>query len=152
MPNITGATVSKNWHFIRTYSLGHVSQRSSLGLSALQKQRVCRWVQQQCQSLAEVEHTDVHPLLADAAAALRGQPVLLRYCAEEVATARHSAVFQAFLMALTRGGPGGVPRPIEVHAHSPRCAPPLLRLRSELRALLAVARLRSSELLAGCRA
>lgn len=78
-------------------------------------------MQQQCQTLTEAEPGEVAPLLATAAAALRGQPVLLRYCADEVASARHSAVFQAFLMALTRGGPGGVPRPIETHARNPRC-------------------------------
>lgn len=32
---------------------------------------------------------------------------------------RHNALFRRFISALTRGGPGGVPRPIEVHAHDP---------------------------------
>lgn len=32
---------------------------------------------------------------------------------------RHNALFRRFLTALTRGGPGGLPRPIEVHAHDP---------------------------------
>ena len=41
--------------------------------------------------------------------------VLFQYCAEEVASARHTALFQRFIKALTRG-----PRPIEVHAHDPR--------------------------------
>ena len=80
-------------------------------------------MQLQCQVLTEAEYDEVHPLLATAAAALRAQPVLLRYCADEVATARHSAVFQAFLTALTRGGPGGLPKPLEAHAKDPRCAP-----------------------------
>lgn len=29
-------------------------------------------------------------------------------------------MFQRFITALTRGGPGGTPRPIEMHAHDPR--------------------------------
>ena len=37
----------------------------------------------------------------------------------QVANMRHHALFRRFLSALTRGGPGGVPRPIEVHAHDP---------------------------------
>ena len=45
---------------------------------------------------------------------------LCQYCAEEVATSRHNALFQRFIAALTRGGPGGMPRPIEMHAHDPR--------------------------------
>lgn len=32
---------------------------------------------------------------------------------------RHNALFRKFISALTRGGPGGLPRPIEVHAHDP---------------------------------
>lgn len=32
---------------------------------------------------------------------------------------RHNALFRRFISALTCGGPGGLPRPIEVHAHDP---------------------------------
>lgn len=35
----------------------------------------------------------------------------------QVANMRHNALFRRFISALTRGGPGGLPRPIEVHAH-----------------------------------
>lgn len=38
----------------------------------------------------------------------------------QVAAARNGALFQRFIVALTRGGPGGLPRPIEIHAHDPR--------------------------------
>lgn len=83
-------------------------------------ERLCRWVQVQCHSMTDLDMPDVSPLLQSAAQALRERPVLFRYCAEEVATARHNAVFQNFLTALTQGGPGGMPRPIEIHAHNPR--------------------------------
>eukprot|EP00892_Ulva_mutabilis_P006723 jgi/Ulvmu1/4422/UM002_0147.1 len=79
-------------------------------------ERLCKWVQSQCQSLTDVDIAEVHPLLSSALNALKARPVLLRYCCEEVATARHSAVFNAFLVALTQGAP----RPIEMHAHNPR--------------------------------
>lgn len=59
-------------------------------------------------------------MLQAAVKALRERPVLFKYCAEEVATARHNALFQRFITALTRGGPGGMPRPIEIHAHDPK--------------------------------
>uniref|UniRef100_A0A0R0LBB8 Conserved oligomeric Golgi complex subunit 6 n=1 Tax=Glycine max TaxID=3847 RepID=A0A0R0LBB8_SOYBN len=49
----------------------------------------------------------------------RERSVLFKYCAEEVANMRHNALFRRFISALTRGGPGGLPRPIEVHAHDP---------------------------------
>jgi hypothetical protein len=69
----------------------------------------------------EAEYNEAHPLLGNAVQALRSQPVLLRFCAEEAANARHTAVFQAFLVALTRGGPGGVPKPLEAHSSDPQC-------------------------------
>ena len=32
---------------------------------------------------------------------------------------RQSTLMNGFMDALTRGGPGGLPRPIELHAHDP---------------------------------
>ncbi|EFJ50082.1 component of oligomeric golgi complex 6 [Volvox carteri f. nagariensis] len=79
-----------------------------------------RWVQVQCRNIGEYDAPEVEPALQTAVAALRERPVLFKYCAEEVATARHNSLFQRFITALTRGGPGGVPRPIEIHAHDPQ--------------------------------
>jgi hypothetical protein len=83
-------------------------------------ERLCRWVQAQCRALGEADVPEVTPPLARATAALRARPLLHRYAAEEAANARHHALFGRFISALTRGGPGGVPRPMEVHAHDPR--------------------------------
>jgi len=83
-------------------------------------ERLCRWVQGQCRALASDDAPEVDDTLRTAAAALQQRPVLFKYCAEEVATTRHNALFQRFIAALTRGGPGGMPRPIEMHAHEPQ--------------------------------
>lgn len=87
-------------------------------------ERLCRWVQSECRALAlgdssASDSPEVPPLLRTAAQWLSGRPVLVKYCAEEVAATRHNALFRRFITALTRGGPGGTPRPIEVHAHDP---------------------------------
>ena len=82
-------------------------------------ERLCRWVQKECRELGEGDAPEVPEELRRAAGVLRRRAVLFRYCAEEVANARHSSLFRRFLAALTRGGPQGVPRPIEVHAHDP---------------------------------
>ncbi|GAB5566300.1 conserved oligomeric Golgi complex subunit 6 isoform X1 [Prionailurus iriomotensis] len=42
-----------------------------------------------------------------------------RYTLDEFGTARRSTVVRGFIDALTRGGPGGTPRPIEMHSHDP---------------------------------
>lgn len=83
--------------------------------------RLCRWVQRQCRQLLEsYGDAEVDPLLQRAVAALKERPVLYQYCTEEVITARHNAVLSSFIVALTKGGPGGFPRPMEMHAHDAR--------------------------------
>jgi hypothetical protein len=105
---------------------------------------LCRWVQGECRNIGgkrflcsiepqfsqrklissllipEADAPEVDGALRAAVGALKERPVLFKYCSEEVATARHNALFQRFITALTRGGPGGVPRPIEIHAHDPK--------------------------------
>lgn len=82
-------------------------------------ERLCRWVQTECRRLGDTDNPEVSELLRTAVRCLKERPVLFKYCAEEVANMRHNAVFRRFIIALTRGGPGGMPRPIEVHAHDP---------------------------------
>ncbi|OVA02985.1 Conserved oligomeric Golgi complex subunit 6 [Macleaya cordata] len=82
-------------------------------------ERLCRWVQAECRRLGDSDNPEVSELLKTAVRCLKERPVLFKYCAEEVANMRHNALFRRFISALTRGGPGGLPRPIEVHAHDP---------------------------------
>ncbi|KAL9241180.1 hypothetical protein vseg_015321 [Gypsophila vaccaria] len=82
-------------------------------------ERLCRWVQAECRRLGDTDNPEVNELLRTAVRCLKERPVLFKYCAEEVANMRHNALFRRFISALTRGGPGGLPRPIEVHAHDP---------------------------------
>ncbi|KAJ3682175.1 hypothetical protein LUZ60_014748 [Juncus effusus] len=82
-------------------------------------ERLCRWVQAECKKLGDSDNPEVSDILKKAVCCLRERPVLFKYCAEEVANMRHNALFRRFITALTRGGPGGLPRPIEVHAHDP---------------------------------
>ncbi|KAK6942165.1 Conserved oligomeric Golgi complex subunit 6 [Dillenia turbinata] len=82
-------------------------------------ERLCRWVQAECRRLGDSDNPEVSELLKTAVRYLKERPVLFKYCAEEVANMRHNALFRRFISALTRGGPGGLPRPIEVHAHDP---------------------------------
>ncbi|EEH55413.1 uncharacterized protein MICPUCDRAFT_34570 [Micromonas pusilla CCMP1545] len=82
-------------------------------------ERLCRWVQGECAALAEDDAGEVPELLSRAMSALRARPVLHKYCVEEVSRTRHNALFRRFINALTRGGPGGIPVPIETHAPDP---------------------------------
>ncbi|GAB4825276.1 Golgi transport complex subunit 6 [Ancistrocladus abbreviatus] len=82
-------------------------------------ERLCRWVQTECRRLGDTDNPEISELLKTAIRCLRERPVLFKYCAEELANMRHHALFRRFISALTRGGPGGLPRPMEVHAHDP---------------------------------
>ena len=42
-----------------------------------------------------------------------------RHCKEALVAARRGAILRRFIIALTRGGPNGIPRPIEIHSHDP---------------------------------
>ena len=77
-------------------------------------ERLCRWVQAECRGLSDIDSPEVDPLLQRAVSCLKARQVLFKYCAEEVASARQSALFQRFIRALTRGA-----RPIEMHAPDP---------------------------------
>ena len=55
---------------------------------------VDRWVQAECRGIGDHDAPEVDATLTAAVRALRERPVLFKYCAEEVATARHNALFQ----------------------------------------------------------
>ncbi|XP_077987894.1 conserved oligomeric Golgi complex subunit 6-like [Glandiceps talaboti] len=81
-------------------------------------ERLYRWTQGECRMLSS-DSVEVSPLLCQAMQALQDRPVLFKYSLDEFGTARRTAVVRGFIDALTRGGPGGTPRPIELHSHDP---------------------------------
>ncbi|XP_014681366.1 PREDICTED: conserved oligomeric Golgi complex subunit 6-like [Priapulus caudatus] len=81
-------------------------------------ERLYRWTQSECRVLNS-DLPDINATLCQAMRALQDRPVLFTYSVEEFSTARRNAVVRGFIDALTRGGPGGVPRPIELHSHDP---------------------------------
>ncbi|XP_045070462.1 conserved oligomeric Golgi complex subunit 6 isoform X1 [Coregonus clupeaformis] len=81
-------------------------------------EQLYRWTQNECRGLTQ-ESCDISPVLSQAMEALQDRPVLYKYTLDEFGTARRCAVVRGFIDALTRGGPGGTPRPIEMHSHDP---------------------------------
>jgi hypothetical protein len=81
--------------------------------------RLYRWVKSECNSALADDAPELHALLPLALDALRERVVLHGYALEDIGRTRGAALGQAFAAALTAGGPGGVPRPIEMHAHDP---------------------------------
>ncbi|XP_053729279.1 conserved oligomeric Golgi complex subunit 6 [Synchiropus splendidus] len=87
-------------------------------LQAASYEQLYRWAQNECRGLTQ-ETCDISPVLTQAMEALQDRPVLYKYVLDEFGTARRNAVVRGFIDALTRGGPGGTPRPIEMHSHDP---------------------------------
>ncbi|KAF6022935.1 COG6 [Bugula neritina] len=81
-------------------------------------ERLYRWAQAECR-LVTNDSPDISSTLCEAMAALQDRSVLFKYTLDEFCAARRSAIVRSFIDALTRGGPGGTPKPIELHSHDP---------------------------------
>ena len=91
------------------------SSHLEAGYAKLQK-----WAAFQARGYTRAE-VEVSPTMREVIHRLktREQDDLLKAVLDQLATARSAAILANFLEALTRGGPSGLPRPIELHAHDP---------------------------------
>ncbi|KAG1698256.1 hypothetical protein DVH05_015245 [Phytophthora capsici] len=78
-------------------------------------ERLYQWTARKC---AEVDGEPSN-MLHRAIALLSDRAEFYNYCKESLTTSRRSLIVRRFIMALTVGGPNGIPRPIEMHAHDP---------------------------------
>ncbi|KAE8986170.1 hypothetical protein PR003_g23313 [Phytophthora rubi] len=78
-------------------------------------ERLYQWTARKC---AEVDGEPSN-MLHRAIALLSDRAEFYNYCKECLTTSRRSLIVRRFIMALTVGGPNGIPRPIEMHAHDP---------------------------------
>lgn len=78
-----------------------------------------RWLEFAFRQMAREAHLEVSGAMREAVSRLAKRPALLQDALTVLTSTRQSAILTAFLDALTRGGPNGLPRPIEIHAHDP---------------------------------
>jgi len=81
-------------------------------------EKLYRWAQSQSQIMGK-DYPEVNGAFRSAMRALRLRPLLFQTIMDDISKVRRNALVRMFLDALTRGGPNGTPRPIEVHAHDP---------------------------------
>lgn len=62
---------------------------------------------------------EVSPITSEVVRRIRKRPELLSEALQTLSSIRQQSLQSSFLTALTRGGQGGLPRPIELHAHDP---------------------------------
>ncbi|CAH0476029.1 unnamed protein product [Peronospora belbahrii] len=78
-------------------------------------ERLYRWTNKKC---AEVDE-DPSSMLHRAITLLNDREEFYNNCKESLTSSRRLLIVRRFIMALTVGGPNGIPRPIELHAHDP---------------------------------
>lgn len=99
----------------QTAALTTMDQMAEVQETALDK--LYRWAQA---SVRNTEMTDSCLVqLGLAMGHLQHREILFQYVIVEYITSRRAALVRGFIEALTVGGPGGAPRPIEMHAHDP---------------------------------
>ncbi|WVW82047.1 hypothetical protein I302_104052 [Kwoniella bestiolae CBS 10118] len=81
--------------------------------------KIHRWCQFEFRQFTRETQLEVSPVMREGIRRLRDRPVLLKDALQGLTSTRSSSILQSFLDALTRGGPNGLPRPIELHAHDP---------------------------------
>ncbi|KAG0254401.1 Golgi transport complex subunit 6 [Actinomortierella ambigua] len=82
--------------------------------------KLFRWMQTECRTMNRPDGmVEIRQVAKQAIQALKQRDTYFTSILEELVHMRRNAIVRAFLDALTRGGPGGTPRPIELHAHDP---------------------------------
>ncbi|KAH9901432.1 oligomeric complex COG6 [Cubamyces lactineus] len=81
--------------------------------------KIFRWCCFEFRQMGKDASLDVSPTMREAVKRLRERPELLMEALTHLSQTRQTTLLSAFMDALTRGGPGGLPRPIELHAHDP---------------------------------
>lgn len=81
-------------------------------------QKLYRSTQQMC-TVFEEEDVIVPPLLQPSLHVLRVREAFYNHCITEIEKRRTAVLMKMFSARVQKGGPGGIPRPIEQHSHIP---------------------------------
>ncbi|KAG8970571.1 Golgi transport complex subunit 6 [Tulasnella sp. 419] len=81
--------------------------------------KIARWCSFEFRQMGRDSQLEVGPIMREAVKRLRQRPELLNESLKVLIEVRQNTLLNSFIDALTRGGPGGLPRPIELHAHDP---------------------------------
>ncbi|KAF5351607.1 hypothetical protein D9757_015072 [Collybiopsis confluens] len=82
-------------------------------------EKIFRWCSYEFRQIGRDSQLEVSPTMREAVRRLRKRPELLNESLATLSLTRQTTLTSSFITALTRGGPSGLPRPIELHAHDP---------------------------------
>lgn len=81
-------------------------------------ERLYRWTQNECRLMCS-DSVEINDFLSTAMFTLNNRPILFKYTLDEYCNSRRNAILKLFIDALTKGGPNGNPRPIELNSYDP---------------------------------
>ncbi|EKM55271.1 uncharacterized protein PHACADRAFT_143387, partial [Phanerochaete carnosa HHB-10118-sp] len=81
--------------------------------------KIFRWCSFEFRQMGRDAQLEVDSSTREAVRRLRKRPELLADALNVLSQTRQATLLNTFTVALTRGGRGGLPRPIELHAHDP---------------------------------
>ncbi|KAJ7071469.1 oligomeric Golgi complex subunit 6 [Mycena amicta] len=81
-------------------------------------EKIVRWCSYEFLQMRDLQ-IEVSSIMRETIRRLRRRPELLTEALASLSQTRQATLMSSFLTALTRGGPSGLPRPIELHAHDP---------------------------------
>ncbi|KAF8065376.1 oligomeric Golgi complex subunit 6 [Lyophyllum atratum] len=82
-------------------------------------EKISRWCSHEFRQMGRDLQLDITTTMREAIRWLRKRPELLTEALTFLSQTRQATLLSSFITALTRGGPSGLPRPIELHAHDP---------------------------------
>ncbi|KAF9819733.1 hypothetical protein IEO21_01824 [Rhodonia placenta] len=82
-------------------------------------EKIFRWCCFEFRQMGRDGQLEANLSMREAVRRLRERPELLSEALAFLSQTRQTTLLTTFTDALTRGGPGGLPRPIELHAHDP---------------------------------
>ncbi|KAG6875996.1 hypothetical protein C0992_001494, partial [Termitomyces sp. T32_za158] len=82
-------------------------------------EKIVRWCSHEFRQKGRELHFEVTDTMREAVKRLQKRPELLTEALSFLSQTRQTTLMSSFITALTRGGPSGLPRPIELHAHDP---------------------------------
>ncbi|KAH7868387.1 oligomeric Golgi complex subunit 6, partial [Lentinula edodes] len=82
-------------------------------------EKIFRWYSYEFRQVGRDSQLEVNTIMREGVRRLRKRPELLNESLAALSLTRQTTLTSSFLTTLTRGGPSGLPRPIELHAHDP---------------------------------
>ncbi|KAJ4463724.1 oligomeric Golgi complex subunit 6 [Lentinula lateritia] len=82
-------------------------------------EKIFRWCSYEFRQVGYDSQVEVSMIMREGVRRLRKRPDLLNELLAALSLTHQTTLTSSFLIALTRGGPSGLPRPIELHAHDP---------------------------------